>query len=122
MPRLLQQKHLAAQLRPAVYPGVGRAHHHRSERYARAAPGAVTIRRRSAASGQRAEHLATGETGARRMPRQGYLAVDRLPAGGAGRTANAGGGQDQRTDRRQVRAGFERPGADLARQQQPGGA
>lgn len=56
------------------------------------------------------------------MPRQGYLAVDRLPADGAGRTANAGGGQDQRADRRQVRAGFERPGADLARQQQPGGA
>lgn len=52
----------------------------------------------------------------------GYLAVDRLPAGGAGRTANAGGGQNQRADRRQVRAGFERPGADLARQQQPGGA
>lgn len=48
--------------------------------------------------------------------------MDRLPAGGAGRAANAGGGQDQRAGRRQVRAGFKRPGADLARQQQPGGA
>lgn len=48
--------------------------------------------------------------------------MDRLPAGRAGRTANAGGGQDQRADRRQVRTGFERPGADLVRQQQPGGA
>lgn len=117
MPRLLQQEHLAAQLRPAVYPGTGRPHHRRSERYARTAPGAVALRRRSAASGQRAEHLNAGETGARRMPRQGYLAVDRLPAGRAGRATNAGSGQNQRVDRRQVRAGFEGPGADLARQQ-----
>ena len=32
-------KSTAAQLRPAVYPGAGRPHHRRSERYARAAPG-----------------------------------------------------------------------------------
>ncbi len=43
---------------------------------------AVALRRRSAAPGQRAEHPKAGETGARRVPRQGYLAVDRLPAGG----------------------------------------
>jgi len=67
MPRLLQQKHLAAELRNAVHRRNGTADHRRSQRHAHQTPGDLPLRRGSPAPAERAGYFAAGAAHSRRV-------------------------------------------------------